>query len=93
MQEKLICPQCHSSDISTTLIGIISGPDVNRVTCHNCEWLGTAGDWQLIKWMRSELTQRDEYINELLAELRDDLRRHVESLRGLERSLKSHDQG
>jgi predicted nucleic-acid-binding Zn-ribbon protein len=42
------CPYCGNTNITTTLKGIISGPDTNRVSCHKCGNSGLAYQWNYI---------------------------------------------
>ena len=48
----MVCPQCESKHIYSTLMGCIDDKDSNKVNCCNCGWRGTAQDWLDIEGMR-----------------------------------------
>jgi len=52
---ELVCPQCESDTVTTTLVGHPVGRDANKVGCSTCGWTGTAQDWLLIADMRKDL--------------------------------------
>jgi len=49
---ELVCPQCESDTVTTTLVGHPVGRDANKVGCSHFEWTGTAQDWLLIADIR-----------------------------------------
>lgn len=44
MKRKLSCPQCQSTEISQTLLGVPWPDKTNRARCLSCGWVGTPFD-------------------------------------------------
>lgn len=69
----LACPQCKSNALHTTLMGYVycgkPGPNLNRATCQDCGWVGTANDAgaPLIKPMQGTENMTEEEIKNMWA--------------------------